>query len=101
MNSTIGQKITNAEAQSLDTSPNICAFSKENIVFTDNGYVNIDKLSVVDSVLTNDNTFEKVSKIEIIPNVQTLIVHAMGVDFIKCTPSQRFLVRENIKRISG
>ena len=75
--------------------------SKENIVFTDNGYVNIDKLSVVDSVLTNDNTFEKVSKIEIIPNVQTLIVHAMGVDFIKCTPSQRFLVRKNIKRISG
>ena len=45
MNSTIGQKITNIEANAL-VEKDICGFSKDNIILTDSGYKSLEDLKV-------------------------------------------------------
>lgn len=98
MNSTIGKKITNEEANTLQTI-NYCAFAKDNIVLTNNGYVSIENLSVGNMMMTNNNTFSKVTEKTFIANAPTIIVHGMGIDYVKCTPNQKFLVRTFIKHL--
>ena len=98
MKSTIGRKITNEEANAINTI-NDAAFTKENIVLTDDGYKTIEDLSVGDLVLTTRNTFSKVKKKEFIAKSETIIVHGMGIDYVTCTPNQQFLVRKFIKHL--
>lgn len=100
MNSTIGQKITNIEANAL-VEKDICGFSKDNIILTDSGYKSLEDLKVNNYVMTRDNTFSKVISKERTNRTNTIIVHAMGIDYVICTPNQQFLVRENIKRDSS
>ena len=98
MKSTIGRKITNEEANAINTI-NDAAFTKENIVLTDEGYKTIEDLSVGDLVLTTSNTFSKVKKKEYLAKSETIIVHGMGIDYVTCTPNQQFLVREHVRNL--
>ena len=97
MNSTIGKRITNEEANVINTIKEP-AFTKDNIILTDECYKTIEDLSVEDLVLTSNNTFSKVKKKEYCSKGETIIVHGMGIDYVTCTPNQQFLVREQIRR---
>lgn len=90
--------IINKDNSEILNSNNISCLAKDNLILTSNGYKLIQNISVGDLISTIDNKLSEVVSIKEYTNTQTIYVHGMGIDYIKCTPEQKFLVREHIGR---
>ena len=97
MKGIFGNIITKENYEFLKTNNEPC-LAKDNLILTSEGYKLIQNISVGDLIVTVNNKLTEVVSLKEFNNIQTVFVHGMGIDYIKCTPEQKFLVRENIGR---
>ena len=69
-------------------------FVEGTLVFTNKGYVPIEKIEVGDYVITHKNRFQKVTKVMINEADSLVKIHCMTSEDIHCTPNHPFYVRE-------
>jgi hypothetical protein len=69
-------------------------FTEDALVLTDNGYKNINKISVGDKVITHDNNYQLVNDVIISRSSDIYKVNIMGVPTIAATGNHPFYVRK-------
>ena len=67
--------------------------TKDSLILTKNGYIEMEKIKVGDLVLTKSNTWQKVAKKFDNGIHQTCYLNALGFENIHCTLNHKFYVR--------
>ena len=69
-------------------------FTKGHVVFTQDGYKNIEDVNIGDKILTHKNHFKEVYNIFTKNVSDTITIKSVGVEDITCTPDHKFLTKD-------